>query len=105
MCAMGDPFPGYASSEIAGSNYHEWPTRPTSQSAIGGNTCQEDMMARAIYYVRRWAWLLILCPILAGGVTLAVVEVEKANQPPVYEASTSLIFGIANPGGPGYVPA
>jgi succinoglycan biosynthesis transport protein ExoP len=60
-------------------------------------------MLRAIYYVKRWAWFLILCPILAGGGTFGLAKVVKATQPPTYEATIRLIFGLANPGGPGYL--
>jgi succinoglycan biosynthesis transport protein ExoP len=63
-------------------------------------------MLRAIYYMKRWAWLLILCPVLAGGVTLAVGRIEKATQPLRYEATIRLLYGLANPDGPpGYLSA
>jgi len=61
-------------------------------------------VARAIYYLKRWAWLLVLCPILAGGVTLGVVKVTRATHPPMYEATIKLIYGLSNPNGPpGYL--
>lgn len=49
-------------------------------------------MQRAYYYLKRWAWLLILCPLLAGGITLVVALVY----PPVYEATANLAFGLGN---------
>ncbi|HLV97927.1 MAG TPA: hypothetical protein VKT82_04550 [Ktedonobacterales bacterium] len=56
-------------------------------------------MQRALYYVKRWAWLLLLCPVLAGGVTLVLAQM----QPPVYEATVNLVFGLGNPTNPSYV--
>ncbi|HEY7418530.1 MAG TPA: hypothetical protein VH593_25360 [Ktedonobacteraceae bacterium] len=56
-------------------------------------------MQRACYYLKRWAWLLMLCPLLAGGTTLVLALVE----PPVYEATVNVVFGLGNPTNPSYV--
>jgi capsular polysaccharide biosynthesis protein len=56
-------------------------------------------MQRASSYLKRWVWLLTLCPLLAGGATLVLALVE----PPVYEATVNLVFGLTNPTNPTYV--
>ncbi len=56
-------------------------------------------MQRARSYLKRWAWLLILCPLLAGGITLVAALVC----PPVYEATVDLVFGLTNPADPSYI--
>ncbi|HEY7125721.1 MAG TPA: O-antigen ligase family protein [Ktedonobacterales bacterium] len=53
-------------------------------------------MQRAFYYLKRWAWLLTLCPLLAAGITLVLALVR----PPVYEATVNVVFGLANPTNP-----
>lgn len=53
-------------------------------------------MQHAFSSIKRWLWLLILCPLLAGGITLVLA----LARPPVYQAAVNLAFGLETPTNP-----